>query len=178
MVSMENLPSEQRTKALRAELAKLYEQREDIEVRIARTKRKLAILAELSEETENAQTPDLQLGGLSAACRTALRASRKPWMTVSEIQAALKELGFPLHEYKAPAASISTTVNRLVEYGEVVPDRRSNPGATEYKWVGPNWGAPSSLANMLDDNARDKTRVRADAKRVATIGDPVKRNKR
>ncbi len=143
---------------LSKELAELHEQREQTEVQIARKKRRLAILAELSEEDENVELPDLGLGGLTSACRTALRASRKPWMTVSEIMSALKELGFPLNKYKAPAASVSTTVNRLVEYGEVIPDRRSNPGATEYKWVGPSWGASSSLANMLDDQARDKAR--------------------
>jgi hypothetical protein len=149
---------------LRGELVNLHKQREQTEIQIARKKRRLAILAELSEEDENAQLLDLELGGLTSACRTALRASRKPWMTTTEIQAALKELGFPLHKYKAPAASISTTVNRLVENDEVVADRRNNPGATEYKWVGPSWGAPSSLANMLDDNARDKRRTKASKK--------------
>jgi chromosome segregation ATPase len=175
---METESNESQLHALRAELAKLYEQREETEVRIARTKRKLAILAELNDESEDSQVPDLQLGGLTAACRTALRASRKPWLTVSEIQTALKELGFPLDQYKAPAASISTTVTRLVEYGEVVADRRNNPAATEYKWVGPNWGAPASLANMLDDEAKDKARLRAEAKRIAAIADAQKRRKK
>src|SRR5208283_5985031 len=99
---------------------------------------------------------DLDLGGLTDACRTVMRGSRKAWMTIAEIQEGLRELGFPLKDYKAPTASITTTVNRLAEpeVGEVVVEKHVGR-ANEYKWVGPRWGAPSSLANMLDDDARD-----------------------
>lgn len=117
------------------ELARLLRERERIEVEIARQRRKVAAWAELcGGGLTDANDPGL--GGLSDACRTALRASRKEWMTASEIQTALKELGFPLEKYKAPAASITTTVNRLAESGEVVADRRTTPGAIEYRWVG------------------------------------------
>jgi chromosome segregation ATPase len=119
------------------ELSKMLAQREELEVQIARTKRKVALLAQLCEETDElVPIPDLDLGGLTEACRTALRASRKEWMNTTEIMAALGELGFPLDKYKAPTASITTTVNRMVESGDVIPSPKSNPGATEYKWVG------------------------------------------
>lgn len=116
------------------ELARLVDESEKIETQIARTKRRIALLAELSGE--DATAPDLDLGGLTDACETALRASRKEWMNTTEIMSALKELGFPIANYKAPMASITTTVNRMVESGEVVSSPRTNPGATEYKWVG------------------------------------------
>ena len=56
-------------------------------------------------------------------------------MTIAEIQQAIKELGFPLDKYKAPTASITTTVNRLVDADEVVIEKHVG-GANEYKYVG------------------------------------------
>lgn len=138
-------------------LKHLFEQRERIEVEIARQQRKVAAWAELCNDSAYTEALDLRLGGLSHACRTALRGSRKGWMNTTEIMTALRELGFPLQKYKAPMASITTTVNRLVEAGEVDVNRRPNPGATEYKWIGQGWGAPGSLANMIADYERDKT---------------------
>jgi hypothetical protein len=126
----------------REELANLLVSREQTEIEIARQKRKVAALVELCGEGEGDEPTNiavvragLELGGLTDACRTAMRSSRKQWMTISEIQEALKELGFPLDKYKAPTASITTTVNRLVEAGEVEVDKRPG-GASEYKWVG------------------------------------------
>lgn len=126
----------------REELAQLIRKREDIEVDIARQKRKVAAWAEVCDEGEVTESSNalamaigLDLGGLTDACRTAMRSSRKEWMTVTEIQEALKELGFPLEKYKAPIASITTTVNRLVDGNEATMEKRPN-GANEYKWVG------------------------------------------
>ena len=124
------------------ELAKMVAHREELEVQIARTKRKVALLSQLCDETDQlAPIPDLDLGGLTDACRTVLRGSRKEWMTATEIQGGLKGLGFPLEKYKAPYASITTTVSRMAEgeNAEVVVSRSNNPGATEYKWVGPTF---------------------------------------
>jgi hypothetical protein len=118
-------------------LAALLQDREQLEIAIAKAKRRVAAWAELCDDTETGeQVVDLDLGGLTEACRTVLRSSRKEWVTTAEIQSDLKELGFTLSDYKAPAASITTTVNRLVDAGEVVVSRRSNPGATEYQWKG------------------------------------------
>jgi chromosome segregation ATPase len=119
------------------ELADLEVQREKLERRIARQKRKVAALAELCDDSEDApQLADLNLGGLTEACRTAMRGSKIEWMTIAEIQQALLDLGFPLKDYKAPAASITTTVNRLVEAGEAKVERRQ-PGLSVYRYVGP-----------------------------------------
>ena|ERR1039458_2310975 len=119
------------------ELERLLQLKEQTEVAIAKTKRRLAAWMEILDDTETGElVPDLDLGGLIDACRTALRGRRNDWMTIAEIQADLRKLGFPLDKYKAPAASITTTVNRLVDAGEVQADR--SPGATKYKWVGPS----------------------------------------
>jgi hypothetical protein len=116
-------------------LAQMIRDKEEIEVAIAKAKRRVAAWAELCDDSETGEfVPDLDLGGLTEACRTVLRSSRKEWMTVADIQRDLRELGFALDSYKAPAASITTTVNRMHEAGEVAVNRTSNPGATEYKW--------------------------------------------
>ncbi len=126
----------------RVELAELLRKREELEVSIAKQKRKVAAWSELCDESEYSDATalgeliGLDLGGLTEACKTAMRASRKEWMTIAEILAALKELGFPLEKYKAPAASVTTTINRLVEAKEVIPDKHPG-GAHEYKWAGP-----------------------------------------
>ncbi len=118
-------------------LAKLLREKDDLDVRIARQRKRVSALAELCDESEFGDKPfDFDLGGLADVCRTAMRASRKEWMTIAEIQAAIKELGYPLEKYKAPAASITTTVNRMVETEEVAIDKRPIPGANEYKYVG------------------------------------------
>lgn len=121
----------------KAKLAGMMAALENLETDIAKQKRKVAALAELCGENEFSELAvDLDLGGLTDACTTVLRGSRKEWLNTGEIQIALKELGFPIHTYKAPNASIATTVNRLAEDGVVVADKRLGAGAIEYKWVG------------------------------------------
>ncbi|HTW62140.1 MAG TPA: hypothetical protein VMD55_10075 [Terracidiphilus sp.] len=117
-----------------AELKRLLENKERIEVEIARQQRKVAAWAELCDDSAYADPFDLGLSGLSDACRSALRGSRKEWMTTSDVATALRELGVALDRYKAPMASIATTVNRMVEGGEVLP-RSGENGVTEYKWL-------------------------------------------
>lgn len=136
-----------------AELKRLMEQKERIEIEIARQQRKVAAWAELCDDSEYAEPFDLGLGGLSDACRSALRGSRREWMTVAEISTALKELGYPLDNYKAPAASITTTVNRMVEAGEVI-SVTAEPDPTRYKWVG-------KITNFEEQLARYAVEVRA-----------------
>ena len=135
----------------------LLRQREKLEVLIAKQKRRISALAELCEDERSTIQPAIvELGGLTEACITALRASHKDGISVAEIQNTLKELGFPLKEYKAPLASITTTVNRLVESG-VVKTFRVSGGGKEYKWVGPSYGASRSLANQIVDAERERS---------------------
>lgn len=138
------------------ELSELLLKREHIEILIAKQKRKVAAWVELCDESDVAEPVDLDLGGLSDACRTALRGSRKEWITIAEIQAALKELGFPLQQYKAPAASITTTVNRMVEEGSVVPHKLAD-GVAEYKWVGPkDLRGVAGIPQIIDEMVRHR----------------------
>jgi hypothetical protein len=154
-------------KKAREELATLLRKREDIEVKIARQRRKVAAWSELCDEGEynndaaNALAERVgltEMGGLTEACRTAMRGSRKQWMTVAEIYTALKELGFPLDKYKAPEASITTTVNRMTG-GDFAEVERSNNigGPITYRWRGGE-AALNQLNELykLSDLAGDK----------------------
>ena len=140
------------------ELIELVRQRETLEQKIAKLKRRAALLAQLCEQEEAAQgIIDLDLRGLIDVCRTAMRASVKEWMTISDIEDIIKQLGFPLHEYKAPTASITTTVNRIVEDREAKVIRETGVPA-RYKWIGVNYGASRSLANQFANAEREKAK--------------------
>lgn len=153
------------------QLGTLLEQKEKIEVEIAKQRRKVAAWQELyaTEDGEELPSPHqleslLDLGGLTDAIRTVLRASRKEWINTSEIMTGLRDLGFPLSKYKAPMASIITTVNRLVP-SEVTIHRLPN-GGSEYKWVGPisfldELGA--GLARAAEEAAKKDERDRSQA---------------
>ncbi len=201
---MGTVDTKQELKQAINELANLLNKKELIESEIAKQRRKVAAWQELcATDDDNAldvgliacgnafMDSVLDLGGLTEACRTVLRGSRIEWMTITEIQSELKQLGFALEKYKAPAASITTTINRMVESKEVavsLPDesemyeprnaedlrkfanlparekitqavaRSSERVATKtkYKWIGPNYGAPNSLANLIADRDREK----------------------
>ena len=150
-------------------LKSLLEEKENLEVKIAKQRQKVAaweVLANADDDSPSDAKVYLEsiidLGGLSDACRTVLRGTGLEWMTTSDIQRELREIGFPLEKYKAPNGSITTTVNRMAEGPDavVVTKRSGNPGATLYKWVGPKYGAPNSFANQEADgrlvSARDK----------------------
>jgi hypothetical protein len=157
------------------QLTALLEQKERIEVDIAKQRRKVAAWQELCAAEED-DVPDalsyveslLDLGGLTEAIKTVLRGSRKEWMNTSEIMIALRELGFPLEKYKAPMASITTTVNRLVPE-EVAVHQLPSPGANEYKWVG-----PANFFKQLSESFTDQAQT---AKHLQQIAKSLKKTK-
>lgn len=117
----------------RERLNRLVEERERIEVLIARQRRRIAALSQLiDDDAKPSATDDL---GLTEACRSAFRNSDKEWMEMTDVMAGLRQIGFPLHTYKAPAASVATTVTRMVTAGEVNMVRVTG-GGKSYKWVG------------------------------------------
>jgi hypothetical protein len=129
-------------------LAKLLQQRDDLEITIARQRKRAAALAELCDESEFGKPFDFNLGGLTEVCRTAMRASRKEWMTIANIQQAIKEIGYPLDKYKAPTASIMTTINRMVNDDEIAVEQHDK--AWEYKYVGLGQKSANSLRDAYE----------------------------
>lgn len=124
----------------REELAKMFQQREEIDVRIAKQQRKLAALVALIDDTEDTDgILELNLGGLTDAIRTALRTAGPRGLTPSETTARLKQLYFPVNDYKNFAASLATVLKRLVASGEVrkaIHDVHEDRDQSIYVWVG------------------------------------------
>lgn len=124
----------------REQLAALFLQREDLDLRIARQQRRLAALAALVDDSEATdQLLELNLGGLTDAIRTALRTAGPRGLTTSEVVARLNQLFFPVNEYKNFRASLGTVLKRLVASGEVrksFPDDRAESDSAVYVWVG------------------------------------------
>ena len=115
-------------------VAKLAEQREELDIEIAKAKRKVAALAELVDETgETDNLLELNFSGLTDACRTALQSSKRP-LSITGLQAMLEFFEFPIETYKSPLATIQTTIRRMMENGEVETTELAD-GKTGYKWV-------------------------------------------
>lgn len=137
------------------QLALLLEEREQVEVKIARQRQKVAALDLLASQ-EDDSIPDsaeeyldtlLDRNGLTSAVCTVMRGNLG-WMTISQIQTELQKFGVDLSKYKAPAASITTTVNRLVEKSEVDPrPAESFSGSAQYRWIGSHFAGKAKFWN-------------------------------
>src|SRR5207253_6138020 len=79
-------------------LRDLLERMEQLEVQIARQRRKVAALAVLGEQSGKGDdvTTELRLDGLTSACRSALRAAGRRGLTPIELRASLRQLNFPI----------------------------------------------------------------------------------
>jgi len=132
--------SEKAVEDAREELAKLFGQREDLEIQIAKQQRRLAALAALIDDSEETdQILNLNLGGLTDSIRTALRAAGTRGLTPAEIRTRLIQLYFPVNGYKNFRASLSTVLKRLVRAGEVrrmIHDDHEGRDESVYVWVG------------------------------------------
>lgn len=144
----------------RERLADLLAQREEIEMLIAEQRQRVVALASLCDETENVgETLESQVGGITNAIRTALRAAGSKGLTPVEVRSSLSRLSFPIHEYSNVMSSIHTVLKRLCQSGQVRQAIREGRDESVYQWIGENYGAPSSLANQLADLERDQRQV-------------------
>ena len=143
----------------REELAQMFHKRSELDIKIAKQQRKVAYLAGLADETEETdELLELGLTGLTNACRSVLRAAPGKALTPIEIRDRIVHLHFPIDQYKNILASIHNTLKRLVESKEIRAAKLLD-GKDAYVWV-PMYGAPSSLANQMEDMRRDKERKR------------------
>ena len=144
-------------------LRDLLERMEQLEVQIARQRRKVAALAVLGEQSGKGDdvTTELRLDGLTSACRSALRAAGRRGLTPIELRASLRQLNFPIDVYQNSLAVIHTILKRLESYKEVraaIHDVHDGRDDSVYQWIGPQFGASRSLANLYADAERDKIR--------------------
>jgi hypothetical protein len=143
-------------------LGTLLREREEIETRIAKQQTRVAALAALSEQSEEVDDmAEMELGGLTNACRTAFRAAGNRGLMPTEVRGALEQLRFPTRTHKNILASIHTVIRRLEQAGEIrkaIHDKHDGQDKSVYAWAGSNYGASNSLGNQMADAERDRSR--------------------
>ena len=141
-------------------LADLCRQREELATKIAKQQTRVAALTALTDESEVEQMTEMDLGGLTNACRTAFRAAGNRGLMPTEVRASLERLRFP-RTHKNILSSIHTVIKRLEQSGEIrkaIHDLHDGQDKSVYHWAGPNYGASNSLANQMADAARDQAK--------------------
>ncbi len=110
-------------------------EQDELATRIAKQKRVIAALKELSELEEDSGPPVGLVTGITDACRTVLRSAEKPLLP-TEVRDRVEHLGVP--QQRNLLASVHTVIRRLKEAGEVreVPPTISS-GPMKYEWARP-----------------------------------------
>jgi hypothetical protein len=143
-------------------LGELLRQREALATKIAKQQTKVAALAALCDASEEIDDmTEMDLGGLTNACRTAFRAAGNKGLMPTEMRGALERLRFPTQTHKNILASIHTVIRRLEKAGEIrkgIHDRHEGQDKSVYQWALPSYGASNSLANQMADADRDRSR--------------------
>ena len=107
-------------------------QREELEIRIAKQRERIAALTVLAEQDEEVdQVVGMTLGGLTDACRTAYRGVFPESLTAMGVRDKLVQLGFPIDCYKNAMAAIHTVLGRLEANGEIKSTEHGS-----YQWLG------------------------------------------
>lgn len=129
-------------KAAHEELRQLMRQRAEIMKRIGTLKQTIAGLANLfGDEILSEDLLDLvdrkaggRQPGFTKACRMALMEAGRP-LSVREVCERIQQrMPAVLMRHKDPLASVTTVLNRLVEYGEAQSLMREN-GRRAWQWV-------------------------------------------
>jgi hypothetical protein len=144
-------------------LGDLFRQREELATKIAKQQTRVAALTALTEESEVRPMTEMDLGGLTNACRTAFRAAGDRGLMPTELRSSLEQLRFPMRTHKNILSSIHTVIKRLEQGGEIrkaMHDINSGLDISVYQWAGPNYGASNSLANQMAEAERESSRRR------------------
>src|SRR5260370_3934492 len=95
----------------REQLAELFRKQGELEMAIAKQQKKVALLASLSDESEETdQLLELGLSGLTNAVRAVFMAAGGRTLHAVDVRERLKELRFPVNEYQNVLAAIHTTL--------------------------------------------------------------------
>ena len=139
---MDGAPVEQVVKAAHDELLQLMQRRAEIMKRIGTVKQTIVGLAnlfgdhvlgddllELIDRKPNGRQP-----GFTKACRTALMEAQRPLGAREVCQELGKRSPAILARHKDPLASVTTVLNRLVDYGEA-RSLSNDRGRRVWEWV-------------------------------------------
>jgi hypothetical protein len=119
-----------------AELARLISVSEELEIQIARQKRKVAALHELVQSDDDAPPLSGLVEGLTDACRVVFMSFDKPLLPV-EVRDKVQAMGIPAQSNLL--ASVHTTIRRMKAAGEIIEvfEPQGNGAAVaRYKWAG------------------------------------------
>ncbi len=117
-------------------LERLLAAREDLEVQIAKQKRRVAALYELADTNEDAPPPAGLVDGLTDACRVVFMSFDKPLLPI-EVRDKVQALGIPPQSNLL--ASVHTTIRRMRQAGEikeVFEPQAGGSAVAAYKWAG------------------------------------------
>ena len=117
-------------RAAQEELAKLTDQQNQIERKIAAVKQTIAGLSTML----NKELDEEDILGVTDAIRNVLMRNPGTGFAPKGVKTNLIENGFPIKQYRSPIAIIHTVLKRLVKSGEV--RRFTKDGRTFYGWVG------------------------------------------
>jgi hypothetical protein len=145
-------------KAAHEELRQLMRQRADVMKRIGTVKQTIVGLAHLFGEEvlsdELLELVDRKTGGrqpgFTKACRMVLMEAKHPLGAREVCEQIQKRIPPVLLRHKDPMASVTTVLNRLVEYGEARAVVREN-GRRAWQWVADSAAGP--LAPLVESEA-------------------------
>ena len=154
--AVSGIPVQQVVRAAHDELRMLMRQRGEIMKRIGTVKQTIAGLAnlfgddvlgedllELIDRKPNGRQP-----GFTKACRLVLMEARGPLGAREVCQELERRAGDILVRHKDPMASVTTVLNRLVEYGEA-RSLTNDRGRRVWEWVSESDAGSEQIASRV-----------------------------
>lgn len=152
----DGMPVQQVIKAAHEELRQLMQQRAEIMKRIGTVKQTIVGLAnlfgddllsddllELVDRKPNGRQP-----GFTKACRAALMEARRPLGAREVCEALEKRAPAILSRHKDPLASVTTVLNRLVDYGEA-RSLSNDRGRRVWEWISDTEQAAGDVSSRI-----------------------------
>lgn len=150
------IPVQQVVKAAHDELRQLMRQRAEIMKRIGTVKQTIAGLANLFGEDVLGddllelidRKPNGRQPGFTKACRTVLMEARGPLGAREMCQELERRAPEMLARHKDPLASVTTVLNRLVDYGEA-RSLANDRGRRVWEWVSESDQGSAALRSQV-----------------------------
>ena len=118
-------------------LQELATELDELQVKIAKQKRVIAALSELTDLQEDSDAPWGLVTGITDACKTAILSAEKALLPM-EVRDRIKALGFPDQENLL--ASVHTVLKRLAARGDAIEIPVSVEGRTQIAYRKPTLG--------------------------------------
>ncbi len=130
------------------ELMTLASEKEELETRIAKQKKRVAALYELVQTDEDSLALFGLVEGITDACRVVFRAAEKP-LSPAEVRDRVQALGLPPQANLL--ASVHTTIKRMKEAGEINEAPIQSTRGLGVQGVGYEWVHGQRSANAYAD---------------------------